>query len=536
MPCSNRYRVERIPGLPRAVVLCFAVFSFVFTSVTTCAGQIRYYVDDSDIESAARRAVSFIENSEDLGVNDTLLGAIVINTVSRRYDYCSAADHPLVVKAINEAIRVLETSLSDEAVTAPSSMNITLAFMLLCDVDSNGLNTSTVTDFLNSYKTRERATTDEQLLLYSYYSTLSLCVANRHGYLPDKESMRNQLVHCMETLENRPWPDGNGAAGKECHDSARQCLLLSEVHFLANQLKLHPDPDGREGLGSHIPVSVTKYSRPVEPLVDDINIERIEAIKAKGAEWISRQYRVLPVEETLCLLTAFESYAYQQRNDETEATVEEYPDWYDHGVELLLRSQNTDGSFVVGNEPDELFSNTCLATLFICRSTETVAAFDPPSSRHIVNFRSRRIDGRGTVQSLQEVLNLLDERGQDRESCRNFIRNFVVQVRSYDPSARIQSAMFSRLVRERNYYKRLAAVEILAAEPEMEHAPHLLFALGDPDLSICRVAHNGLRLISRKIDTVSIPPNATRTDFDRARDEWTQWYLSLRPDATVDNE
>ena len=107
------------------------------------------------------------------------------------------------------------------------------------------------------------------------------------------------------------------------------------------------------------------------------------------------------------------------------------------------------------------------------------------------------------------------------------------------------------MISARNYFRRLIAVRFLAGEQDMDNVPALIYALGDPDLRICLEAHDGLRLISRKIDSMEVSPrtrenavrdpgvlasdeeNSCRYEFDSIKEKWTDWFLKIRPGAEL---
>ena len=107
------------------------------------------------------------------------------------------------------------------------------------------------------------------------------------------------------------------------------------------------------------------------------------------------------------------------------------------------------------------------------------------------------------------------------------------------------------MIRARDYFRRLIAVRFLAGEQDMNNVPALLYALGDPDLRICVEAHDGLRLISRKIDSMTISEKTRtnglrdpdvltakessecRVEFDQMKEQWTEWFLKIRPGAEL---
>ena len=102
----------------------------------------------------------------------------------------------------------------------------------------------------------------------------------------------------------------------------------------------------------------------------------------------------------------------------------------------------------------------------------------------------------------------------------------------------------------RNYYRRLIAVKFLAGEQDMDNVPGLIYALGDPDFRVCLEAHDGLRLISRRIDSLEISETARqgsadpgaltvaeqtaiRLEYEDIKRQWTEWFLKIRPDAEL---
>ena len=89
------------------------------------------------------------------------------------------------------------------------------------------------------------------------------------------------------------------------------------------------------------------------------------------------------------------------------------------------------------------------------------------------------------------------------------------------------------LISDRNYFKRLLAVQLLARQQEMDNVPALIYALGDPDLRICDAAHNGLRLISRKLDSIKLNGEPGYAEYQRLKEEWTEWFLRIRPGAVL---
>ena len=88
----------------------------------------------------------------------------------------------------------------------------------------------------------------------------------------------------------------------------------------------------------------------------------------------------------------------------------------------------------------------------------------------------------------------------------------------------------------------------------MDNVPGLIYAVSDPDFRIAFEAHQGLRLISRKIDTMKLSQTtrdnarrdpdalerdaplvvtAMRSEFNSMERRWSDWFLKIRPNAQL---
>ena len=103
--------------------------------------------------------------------------------------------------------------------------------------------------------------------------------------------------------------------------------------------------------------------------------------------------------------------------------------------------------------------------------------------------------------------------------------------------SRTEQLQFLRgLMTDESYMKRKIAVRFVAATQDLDNVPALLYALSDPALDICEEAHNGLRLISRKVDAFPLSANPTKVEFLDLKAKWTKWYKGIRPDAKLIDE
>ena len=96
-----------------------------------------------------------------------------------------------------------------------------------------------------------------------------------------------------------------------------------------------------------------------------------------------------------------------------------------------------------------------------------------------------------------------------------------------------QIAFMRGLVTDRNYFRRLIAIRVLSRQQSLDNVPALIYALGDPDLRVSAEAHNGLRLISRKLDSIKVSDEPDYSEFQTVKRKWTDWYLKIRPGARL---
>jgi HEAT repeat protein len=101
-----------------------------------------------------------------------------------------------------------------------------------------------------------------------------------------------------------------------------------------------------------------------------------------------------------------------------------------------------------------------------------------------------------------------------------------------DPTKRrSQLARLRRLLSHENYLVRLNSVKALASVRDLDNVSGLVYALSDPDPRVSKAALDGLRFLSRKLDSPSLPAEPSAAQVRSVQDYWNQWYLSIRPDG-----
>ena len=246
---------------------------------------------------------------------------------------------------------------------------------------------------------------------------------------------------------------------------------------------------------------------------------------------------------------ALERYAYFREQAEGSVGNGAMRSWYDGGVKVFASLQNPDGSFPDGPErTSPAVVNTAFAVLFLVRSSEILSL--PPSSSSLAGgsdlsslsgqklneLKGGKIQSSEASQNLNELLDSLnkDLSAEQLAVLTDSLKTAIKDYQDRPETSRTEAQGFLRsLVKDKNYFKRLIAVRFLAGEQDLDNAPALIYAMGDPDTRICVEAHNGLRLISRKIDSIKLPEEPERPDLETAKEKWSSWYTKLRPGAEL---
>jgi len=146
------------------------------------------------------------------------------------------------------------------------------------------------------------------------------------------------------------------------------------------------------------------------------------------------------------------------------------------------------------------------------------------------------VTGQSPIKGVDDVLGILNAGVDDSDL--DFVLESLAPVigemaNRTDKSHSEQLAFLRGLLSNENPRMRQIAVRLLAGQQVIENAPAMIFALSDSSYDVRVEAHNGLRLISRRIDTLELPENPTFEDFKSVKAQWTDWYLNINPGAKL---
>ena len=578
---------------------CFLCAVVAFFPATISA-QTKYTPEHPDVRAmcdAAAKKVEFSTRDNKHGA----LGALALLEYYKRYEQRVPKENQYiagVVASIAADFPEPGTDLSG----AERNANIlvqqelyypSLALILLAEFDAKEYK-SEIKALLEMFKRRQRPNgaftyrnqPNSGDTSQTQFAALAMSVAKTHGFNVDVEMAKKALDwFCTSQrqggqwlyklvysggAQGRPDPTANNTPGLSMQAAGLgSCYLLADFLQLSKRVKTVGKASGKD-IG--LPRTVTIYVKPVDgegsllnktgPLTTFDRGKLNSATRSGNANLIANFSPKLR-RWNYYYLYAIERYAYFR--EQTEGDMRGLEDWYDQVIDQMKQDQQADGSFPRDQDKYESSVDaTAFALLFMVRSSEVInipltagkALGGKGFKQDVLLIQSKR----GLVKSVEAEKNLDDLIGalkdgvsqEQLEELSNSLKKQVVEFRKKGDKDRGEIKAFLRsMIGAKNYYRRLIAVRFLAGEQDMDNAPALIYALGDPDFRIAIEAHNGLRLISRRIDTLKVSPlterNAVRPpgilkeeeksdlaiEFGSVKKKWTDWFLKIRPGAEL---
>jgi len=215
--------------------------------------------------------------------------------------------------------------------------------------------------------------------------------------------------------------------------------------------------------------------------------------------------------------------------------VEEEPDWYQKGFEVLKQKQASDGSW---HAESGKACSTAFAVLFLMRSTQKsikaslgegtlVGGRGLSADLSKMKIQRGRLITEKSSTDVDALLVMLENSGNEGfESLLNDPDSLRVSDAGPEEARRLQ-----QIVKSGVPGARLLSVRALAQLRDLDYVPTLLYAMTDPDKRVVRQARDGLRFVSRRFGGFGLPDNFTDTQRYDALDRWKDWYRRVRPDA-----
>ncbi|MEM9941472.1 MAG: hypothetical protein AAF939_07760 [Planctomycetota bacterium] len=561
--------------------------------------QGKYYPDHPEVEALATRLLNGLK-ARPLGTNgEGVLAALAMLQHAKRYRQLVPKDDPIIKKIVEETAAEIregaEDSTGSKSLTNSRELyHPSLAVILLCEYDARKYQEE-IKIMLKSFTDRQRPNGAFTYLekkntgdtSQTQYVALALFVAKQNGFKFDPEIAKRVLDWlCASQQNDGTWRyllSGSGKAndpGRPDGASRRPTLSIQAAaagtaYLLADLLQLKKraknmtsnlikNPGLPRTVIPHIkPLNVENPLKKEGPLVS-FDRGKLSAATSAGNRWLEGNYTVDIEPWNFYYLYAFERYAYFREQAEGDIGKSRMTKWYDQSVEHIKSLVSVRN--LVEKSGSSNIVTTAFSILVLVRSSEILVM--PVSNSQldgdvgfptdvVLSSTQGKITASTPEKNLDDLLSMLsndDLKQEQLQQLASSLKKQVVEFRQRGEKSRSEIKSFLRsMIGAKNYFRRLIAVRFLAGEQDMDNVPALLYALGDPDFRICLEAHNGLRLVSRKIDSLTLSPDAVknatrdpvvfqrdpalesrlRIEFSEMKKKWTDWYLKIRPDAEL---
>jgi hypothetical protein len=566
------------------------------TPATAC-GQGKYYPDHDEVTAIVKKGISYLRaNPPKADVGELTLTALAIVQAQKRYYQEVPKDDPIVKMAIEEVLKELKADPPARLHDRNEVYVPVMATILLAEVDKvkykqeiaalvDGIQKRVLPHGGINYMNQEKNVGDTSQL---QYAALALYVANVHGFSVDPEIVKKMLSWLVASQQSSglyyyklrsQGSQGNNWSPIAESPNSRPSIHaggLGTVYLMADMLRLFPRRKSMTNIASQeqfldLPKTVMVYIPPIDGGENKFNQDgpvvkfetgKLMSCVGSGNRALESMYTIDTPEWNYYYLYALERYAWFREQAEGDITGGKIARWYDDGVEFLKKMQEPDGAF---QKSDFTFENkavsTSFAILFLVRSSEVLSLPNAESETigglgftdGILDVRGANIIGGNPEKDINSMMKMLQEEPTEEqlETLSQSMKAAIEEFNKMPDKSRSEIKSFLRtMIMADNDIRVKIAVRFLAAEQDMDNVPALIYALGDPNFEICLEAHDGLRLISRRIDSINLsettrrksedPYSVTaadipsmRSEFNDVKRKWTEWYLKIRPNAEL---
>ncbi len=510
-----------------------------------------YTPDSPEVKSAITKAVEFLASD---AANDTRIGAKSIAALAL-LKINAPSNHP----RIGEAVQSIRLGMTDDTLrTDMYSLGMAIIFLVNADRDKYRYDIDKLLDIQAQTQKENGAWGYSNTLLgdtsMTQYAVLSMWEATEAGFdIPIErwEKVANWLLRTQ---------DPGGAFGYQGIDPGNFNLVpqtdtrLSMCAAGCGSLYICSDRFGMVNLGPKVsdekedelpdalkPVG-SRGRRPIRKETKNVDRERMEQARERADHHVDRNFAIdVPMFPHYYLYTL---ERYQSFREAAAGQIAQDAEWYDDGVKYLLAKQQENGGW---HNQCGAMADTAFSVLFMVRSTRKsiararyfgggtlVGGRGLPHGEGSALLRSGRIKRQALSGPADELFAAMDN--PDNEEYFRALED--LEELSFEADAELLDSVADRLkklVSDGPSEARVAAVRSLARTRKLDHVPTLIFALEDPDAEVFREAVAGLRFMSRRISSLTIPPvpsDAQRQEEIRA---WQSWYVSIRPGATFES-
>ncbi|MDA1053024.1 MAG: hypothetical protein O3C40_21435 [Planctomycetota bacterium] len=513
------------------------------------------YTPESEVvQVMVGKGRAYLEANFGKDSHDASLGGVCICALAC-YSHTGNAQHALVQKAVAQIRAEGQKGFARDA-HANYSLGIALIFLGTVDPDLYRQEVQTLLSAIYERQESNGAWTYPNDPLgdtsQTQYACLGMWMADRQGISIDQRV----LERCCNWLLRTQAPDG--AFGYKPNDPGTFDKRLAQTRTTPSM--------GTAGVGSLYVCgellgfiddpAIAKRRLTLPPAIRPVvaKTEIAEAVDhgrwdnaiRDGNGWIGRNAGVENSggQQQYYYMYAVERYwAFRELSI---ATPQAEPPWYNAGVEYCRTKQATDGTWTSENGKSV---DTAFAMLFLLRSSKKVVTQIQMEQGRLrggkglsADMSTAQLDAKGQVvtsdgtKAVADILAMLDDpKAPQAEFVSDVPEKLVLSSDSKERA--LQLSRLRRMIINGAFQARLTAAKTLGTIRDLDSAPALIFALSDPDWRIAKAARDSLRFMSRKPEGFGfVIEGGTRPEqpaWKEAQKNWTNWLLSVRPDAEL---
>lgn len=549
--------------LSSTVILTAGVFVCSSFQSSACG----YTPESPEVQALIGRGVKYIEQNfgKGSGTHSSELGAACICALAC-YKATGNPEHPVVTNAVAQ---VREEIKSGMPYSGHANYSLGIAMIFLGELDLEAYRQEIEALLKEIYKRQMPygawSYPNDPLgdTSQTQYAVLGMWLAHRQGLNVDQqvvERVCNWLLRIQAPDGVFPYkgedPGHFNRINQKVQSSASMCAAGVGSLYVCGELLGFIDDPAIMKMRARLPPAIQlvreKNSGSIAKNVDQTIWQKAVA---DGNNWMGRNGRVENFD-------GFHKEGYQQYyymysverywafRELAEGIDTREPAWYNAGVDYLRKNVSKEGSWQSTRGPSNgPVIDTGFAVMFLLRSSKkTITRLVIEAGRLTggkglnADMSTAQVDANGKVvtadgsKAVAEILAMLeDPKAPQAEFNSEIPENFKL---SDDPAKRsAELARFRRMIINGSFQARLTAAKTLGTVRDLDSAPALIFALSDGDFRVARAARDSLRFMSRKPEGFGfvVEDNVApeRSAWKAAQANWTNWLLSVKPDAEL---
>lgn len=526
-----------------------------------------YTPESPEVQAMIARGVKYLEANvgKSGGQHEKELGAACICALAC-YKATGNPQHPLVTGAVAQIRSELQAGMKH---SGHANYSLGIAMIFLGELDLEAYRKEIEAMLQEIYKRQMPygawSYPNDPLgdVSQTQYAVLGMWLAHRQGINVDQQVLErvcNWLLRVQEPNGVFPYkgedPGHFNRIEQQVQSSASMCAAgVGSLYVCGELLGFIDDPKVmkmRMRLPPAIQVVRDKKNSSIAKIVDRTIWQKAVS---DGNTWMGRNgkvenfdgYHKEGYQQYYYMYSVERYWAFRELAEGIDTNE---PAWYNAGVDYMRTNQAANGSWQstrgVTNGP---VVDTGFAVMFLLRSSKkTITRLVIEAGRLSggkglkADLSTAKVDARGQVVTADDakgVADLLAMLEDPKAPQSEYISDVPQDIKlSSDPAKRqAELARFRRMLINGPFQGRLTAAKLLGTVRDLDSAPVLIFALSDSDWRVATAARDSLRFMSRKPEGFGFDIESGKSPekpvWRKAQRDWTNWLLSVRPDAEL---